>query len=146
MYLDNKASEDLYTKKSAEIESNLDDLILSRSALTKTGFELLKYSENLFELFKMTAAIYFRLSNSKKRELLKMLCSNFLYDGSNVIITIKKAFQPLVKIAELENLGVERQCLNFLICIKTLVNTMQTPENLLILEQITILKNKVLVA
>lgn len=79
-------------------------MILSRSAMTKTGIELLKYSENLFELFKMTTGLYSRLSNSKKRELLKMLCSNFSYDGENVIITIKKAFQPLVEIAKLEKM------------------------------------------
>ena len=104
LYLDGKVNEELYTKKAAEIESNLDDLILSRSAMTKTGFELLKYSENLFELFKMTAGIYSRLSNSKKREFLKLLCSNFSYDGENVRITIKKAFQPLVEIAKLEKM------------------------------------------
>lgn len=108
LYLDGKVDENLYTKKAAEIESNLDDLILSRSAITKTGFELLKYSENLFELFKMTTGIYSRLSNTKKRELLKMLCSNLFYDGENVIITIKKTFQPLVEIAKLEKMGVKR--------------------------------------
>lgn len=42
--------------------------------------------------------------------------------------------------------GVKRQCSNFLHCIKTLVNTMQQPENLLILEQLELLKNEVLVA
>ena len=41
---------------------------------------------------------------------------------------------------------MKRQCSNFLICIKTLVNTMQQPENFLILEQLTILKNEFLVA
>jgi DNA invertase Pin-like site-specific DNA recombinase len=146
LYLDGKVADDIYTKKAAEIESNLDELILSRSAMTKTGFELLKYSENLFELFKMTTDIYLRLSNSKKRELLKMLCSNFLYDGENIRITIKKAFQPLVEIAKLEKMGLKRQCSNFLQCIKTLINTMQQPENLLILEQITNFKNELLAA
>jgi len=141
LYLDGKVAEELYTKKAAEIESNLDDLILSRSAMTKTGFELLRYSENLFELFKMTAGLYPRLSNKKKRELLKLLCSNFSYDGENVTITIKKAFQPLVEIAKLEKMGVKRQCSNFLHCIKTLVNTMKQPDNLLLLEKIYLFKN-----
>jgi len=141
LYLDNKVNEELYTKKAAEIESNLDDLILSRSAMTKTGIELLKYSETLFELFKMTTGLYSRLPNSKKRELLKMLCSNFSYDGENVRITIKKAFQPLVEIAKLEKMGVKRQCSNFLHCIKTLVNTMKQPDNLLLLEKIYLFKN-----
>ena len=42
--------------------------------------------------------------------------------------------------------GVKRQCSNFLHCIKTLVNTMQQVENLLILEQLELLKNEFLVA
>lgn len=54
----------------------------------KTTIELMKYSENLFELFKTSATLYSRLNNSKKLELLKLLCSNFSYDGENVIITI----------------------------------------------------------
>lgn len=108
LFLDNKVNEEIYATKNAELESIMDDLILSRSATTKTACELLRYSESLFELFKMLTGIYSRLNNTKKRELLKMLCSNFSYDGENVEITIKKAFQPLVEIAFLEKMGLER--------------------------------------
>lgn len=108
LYLDGKVDEELYLKKSSEIEANLNDLISSRSAVAKNGIELLRYSELLFELFKMSTDIYSRLDNSKKRELLKILCSNFSYDGENIRITIKKAFQPLVEIANLEKMGVKR--------------------------------------
>lgn len=146
LFLDGKVNETIFEKKSAEIESTLDDLILSRSAYTKTGFELLKYSENLFELFKMSSGLYSRLDNAKKRELLKLLCSNFSYDGENIRITIKKAFQPIVEIAKLEKLGLKRQSSNFLKCIQTLVNTMQTPENILMLEKFSTLKKDFLVA
>ena len=105
LYLDGKVEDELYSKKSKEIESNLNDLISSRSAVARNGIDVLKYSELLFELFKMSSTIYSRLNNSEKRELLKMLCSNFSYDGENIRITIKKAFQPLVKIANLEKMG-----------------------------------------
>ncbi len=105
LYLDGKVEDKIYHKKSAELESFLDDLILTRGAYTKVSVELLKYSENLFELFKTSATLYSRLNNAKKRELLKMLCSNFSYDGENVIITIKKAFEPIVQIANLEKMG-----------------------------------------
>ena len=108
LYLDGKVDEELYLKKSSEIEANLNDLISSRSAVAKNGIELLRYSELLFELFKMSTDIYSRLDNSKKRELLKILCSNFSYDGENIRITIKKAFQPLVEIANLEKMEVRR--------------------------------------
>lgn len=42
--------------------------------------------------------------------------------------------------------GVKRQCSNFLHCIKTLVNTMQEPENLLILEKFSAFKKELLIA
>ena len=108
LYLDGKVDENLYDKKRTDIEKSLDDLILLRGACTKTSVELIKYSENLFELLKMSATIYSRLNNVKKRELLKMLCSNFYYDGENVVITIKKAFEPIVQIANLEKMEDRR--------------------------------------
>lgn len=104
LLLDGKIDDELYSKKSSEIESTLDDLLISRSAVSRSGIELFKYSENLFELFKMSSRIYSRLENSKKRELLNLLCLNFSYDGENLKITIKKTFQPLVEIANLEKL------------------------------------------
>ena len=102
LLLDGKVSNEIFEKKTAEIETTLDNLILQRSACSKAGLELLRYSENLFELLSMTTMLYFAMSNEKKRQILKMLCSNFYYDGENVIITIKKAFQPLVEIANLK--------------------------------------------
>lgn len=105
LLLDGKVNSEMFDKKTIEIESVLDDLLAQRSACSKTGFELTKYSENLFELLSTSATIYFAMSNEKKRQILKMLCSNFYYDGENVIITIKKAFQPLVEIANCKMVG-----------------------------------------
>ena len=84
-------------------------LSIYRGAYTKSTVELLKYSENLFELFKMSATLYSRLNNEKKRELLKLLCSNFSYDGENVVIIIKKASEPIVQIANLEKMDLDIQ-------------------------------------
>lgn len=142
LYLDGKVDEKLYEKKTAQLESALDDFIIQRGAYTKSSVELLKYSENLFELFKMSATLYSRLNNEKKRELLKLLCSNFSYDGENVIITIKKAFEPIVQIANLEKMGVKFQCSNFEKWIKTLAESMNNRENILIIERFITLKNE----
>ena len=142
LYLDGKVDEKLYEKKTAQLESALDEFIIQRGAYTKSTVELLKYSENLFELFKMSATLYSRLNNEKKRELLKLLCSNFSYDGENVIITIKKAFEPIVQIAYLEKMGGKFQCSNFEKWIKTLVESMNCRENILIIERFLTLKNE----
>ncbi len=45
------------------------------------------------------------LNFEKKKELINLVCSNFIYDGEKLTITIKKAFQPIVKIASLKNGG-----------------------------------------
>jgi hypothetical protein len=105
LYIDGNVTTEIYNKKTNELTSELEELSMQYSALTKTSIDLLRYSENLIELFKNSQELYFHLSNSEKRELLKLLCSNFYYDGENVTITTKKAFQPLVKIAFLKNLG-----------------------------------------
>ena len=52
-----------------------------------------------------TATIYSRLNNTKKRELLKMLCSNFYYDGENVIIKLKSTVEPMLLGANFNKCG-----------------------------------------
>ena len=63
-------------------------------------------SEKLLELFKNARSKYLAASFEKKQELTKLVCSNFYYDGENLTIEIKKAFQPIVKIAYIYNGGV----------------------------------------
>lgn len=104
LYLDGQIDNDIYTNKRQEFETELDDLLLEQNSYQKTGVEILRQSELLFELFKNASTLYKQGTIKQKRELLIFLCSNFTYDGENIRITIKKAFQPLVKIAFLENL------------------------------------------
>lgn len=108
LFLEGEVSEDIYKKKKNEIEESLDGMLIKYSNLTKHGVKFMEYFENLFELFRMTSELYFELDNAKKRTMLKLLCSNLSYNGENVTITIKKAFQPIVKIAFLEKLGMKR--------------------------------------
>ena len=54
---------------------------------------------------------------------------------TKTIWSILAQSERVVSKITLLKLGVEGQCSNFLHCIKTLVNTMQEPENLLILEK-----------
>lgn len=142
LYLDGEVEQTLYKKKSVELEQELEELSLEYSSITKTGVEILKYSNKLFELFKNAKELYFQLDNKKKRELLKLLCSNFYYDGENVIITIKKAFQPLVKIAYLEKLEQKRQSSNFLDLIKSFIELIKDVEFVTNFEKFFVLKQE----
>ena len=93
------------TRKNNELQTMLDEYLLKYSSYTKTGVEILKLSESLFELCKGAKKLCLRANIEERRKLLNILCSNFYYDGEIVTIAIKKAFQPLVKIAYLLNLG-----------------------------------------
>ena len=68
----------------------------------KTGFDILHYSVRLFELMGNAVNIYKGASFEEKRNFVNMICSNFYYDGENLTITIKKAFQSLIGIANLK--------------------------------------------
>ena len=102
LFISGACSEEIYNKKSKEIEKHIDDLTIRMRSYNKTGFDILHYSVMLFELMKNAVSLYKTATTEEKRKLLNIVCSNLLYDGENLTIIIKKAFQPLVKIANLK--------------------------------------------
>ena len=105
VWIDGKIDDDLYNKKSAEFQNELDALDYRLLKLNKSDAEAINFSKKILELFKAAPELYLRGSMESKQDLIKLLCSNFLWDGENVTIIIKKAFQPLVEIAYLINGG-----------------------------------------
>ena len=105
VWIDGKIDDDLYNKKSAEFQTELDALEYRLISLNKSDIEVVNFSKKILELFKAAPELYLRGSIESKQDLIKLLCSNFLWDGKNITITIKKAFQPLVEIASLINGG-----------------------------------------
>ena len=55
---------------------------------------------------KKTPLVYLKCDIETKQDLIKLASSNLLYDGSNLTIIIKEAFQPIVEIAFLINGGL----------------------------------------
>ena len=108
LYLDGQIKEELYKEKTHELETLLNDYTLQFSSYTKTDIELLKLSERLFELCKNAYKLYLSGDIKEKQQLIKMMCSNFLYDGKTLTITIKEVFKPLLEIAKLEKMGMKR--------------------------------------
>ena len=120
----------------------LDGLFGEQNTMQRTGFEILNHAELLFELFKNVATLYISGDIQLKREILGIVCSNFYFDGENIEIAIKKAIQPLLKIAFLENLGVKRRNSNFLSgLISEIKSLLNLPETVQFLERFLILKN-----
>lgn len=69
--------------------------------------------------------------------------SDIFHFACPIIITIKKAFEPIVQIANLEKMGVKFQKSNFLHWVKTLANSMNKQENVLIIEKFLALKSEI---
>lgn len=103
--LDGSIDNLLYKQKRVEYELELEDLIVKQKTLNEYSIQIVKYSETLLELFKDARNKYLAGSFEQKQEMIKLVCSNFLYDGENLTIAIKKAFQPIVKIAKIYNGG-----------------------------------------
>ena len=101
--LDGIVSNETYFKKKEEWEVSLEEKTLEYSSLSKTNIELIKQIEKMSELLENLYEHYLQLPDEKKRILLKLLCPNFFYDGSKIVITIKRAFETLFKFALFEN-------------------------------------------
>ena len=101
--LDGIISPEVYMQKKAEWENQLDDLTLQYTALMKTNRELTRRMDKLLELCESLSERYLELPDEKKRQLLKIICSNFFYSDSKLSINVKSAFAALFKFVIFEN-------------------------------------------
>lgn len=101
--IDGVISNDVYINKRDIWQNQIDDLMIELTALNKTQAEVFKRIEIMLELCKDLASAYLRQSDNKKNILLKLLCSNFFYDGSKLTITIKEPFEALMNFAIFKN-------------------------------------------
>ena len=105
-----------------------------------TGTDILRHAQNMFELFENAPTSYLQGTTQEKRKLLKMLCSNFSYNGETLTITIKKAFQILFEIASLKMVESKFQNSNFLALIRLFLEEIKKIENLPLLKDCSELK------
>lgn len=101
--IDGLISDDIYIKKRDTWQNQIEDLTIELAAISKTQTEIFKRIENMLELCKDLTGAYLRHTDEKKHILLKMLCSNFFYDGSKLTITIKEPFKALMNFAIFKN-------------------------------------------
>ena len=98
LFTEGSITQDLYTKKLTEYRQDkkkLEERLTDYSHLTKQGLITLKY---LAGLLLMSDQIWDFLNNDKKQRILKLLCSEILLDGKNVVISIRKPILALAKI------------------------------------------------
>ena len=83
-------TDDFYKEKKKEFQDELDELELKHDNFISETDALVDMATQIIELCKNAYNHYLRADNENKRLLLKILCSNFLYDGENVVIKAKK--------------------------------------------------------
>ena len=113
MFLDGELEETFYNKKRGEFQYEIDLLNTQLTNLNNSTIDILEFSRKTLELFKKTPLLYLNGDIETKRELIKLACSNLLYDGENLTIIIKKAFQPLVNIANFKMVEHSERQSNF---------------------------------
>lgn len=98
LFTEGSITQDLYTEKLTEYRQDkkkLEERLGDYNHLTKQGLITLKY---LAGLLLMSDQIWDFLNNDKKQRILKLLCSEILLDGKNVVISIRKPILALAKI------------------------------------------------
>ena len=105
LFIDGEIEKNIYNTKRIEFESEIEELNAKLKILNQAPGEVIKFSELLLELFKNARGKYLAASFEKRKELINLVCSNFFYDGENLTVAIKKAFQPIAKIASFKNGG-----------------------------------------
>ena len=104
LYTDGNIDKNAYDFKSKQWQYELDDLIIKQSQIAKTHVEYIERARDLFELCKNASLWYSEQSFEKKRELLKLLHSNFYYDGENIHLELNSAFESLLILSKNEKI------------------------------------------
>lgn len=102
MYTDGDIDKKSYDTKSKQWQYELDELLVTQQKINKTPINYIERARDLFELCKNAPQWYLEQSNEKKRELLKLLHSNFLYDGEKPHFELNSAFKCLYNLSKNE--------------------------------------------
>ena len=97
--IDGKITEKFFREKSFEWNKEISELEIEMNAILKNDDSFISNCENILELCENASEYYLRANIEQKQNLLKMLCSNFFYDGENLHIHLKSTFETLFKSA-----------------------------------------------
>lgn len=101
--IDGEISGEFYNQKKNLWQSELDELTLTLSGLLKSDWEIMEKFDKYIEPATNAYSLYSRLTSEKKSEYLKIITSNLFYNGSKIVIEIKRAYSILNKLTLFEN-------------------------------------------
>ncbi|MCD7879154.1 MAG: recombinase family protein [Candidatus Gastranaerophilales bacterium] len=96
LYTDGNIDKKSYDLKSKQWQYELDELLVLQTKINKTPVNYIERARDVFELSKNAKEWYLQADYEKKRELIKLLHSNFLYDGSNPHYELNSVFKLLL--------------------------------------------------
>ena len=100
--LDETISDELYTLKQKELTEELNDLLLENTTKQLNTNTILENAKFTLELFTKAPQLYLSQSTEEKHKFIKMLCSNFFYDGQNIIIEPIAPIIPLLNLSKIK--------------------------------------------
>ncbi len=98
LYTDGDIDKKSYDMKSRQWQYELDELLVTQTKINKTPITYIENARNLFELCKNAPEWYLQADYEKKREILKLLHSNFLYDGENPHFELNSVFKLVLEL------------------------------------------------
>ena len=94
--LDGKITEDFFAEKNVEWHAEQNKLLMKLQSLNNVSREFYEGSNLLLDFCKSADRLYLKASPEKKRQILKLIGSNFIYKSGNVAITLNSAFDFLL--------------------------------------------------
>ena len=94
--LDGKISEEFFEEKNIEWHAEQNKLLTKLQSLNNVSREFYEGSNLLLDFCKSADRLYIQASPEKKRQILKLIGSNFIYKSGNVAITLNPAFDFLL--------------------------------------------------
>ena len=84
-------------KNIEEWETERRKLILEEQEVLKTTKTFFEQSNQLLEFCKDCHSAFLKGNAELKRKIIKIVCSNFSYDGSNIVIEPNPIFKAVIK-------------------------------------------------
>lgn len=94
--LDGKISEEFFEEKNIEWHAEQNRLLMKLQSLNNVSQEFYEGSNLLLDFCKSADRLFLGATPEKKRQILKLIGSNFIYKSGNVAITLNPAFDFLL--------------------------------------------------
>ena len=104
--IDGKIPEEFFNEKSVEWNNEIQELEVELNAICKSDDSFFANCQKILELCENASACYLAGTVEEKQQILKMMCSNFIFDGEKVHVYLKSTFESFFKSASCRlNLG-----------------------------------------